>query len=150
MPGDLPHEMPGYVQINLLVRIKQSTMQTAQQGVAFGAVALCRYPSAGSAVPAVHGSGDGLVFGVHHKGTLHALRKLEVLDVMSDPLRQLDLTGTPVACPVCGRVHERCRFTAGSLYCTRPDCQNPHHRRPPPHPSGTSGRTPPWTGSSAA
>jgi len=28
--------------------------------------------------------------------------------------------------------HERCVFTAGSLYCIRPGCRNPHHREPPP------------------
>jgi len=41
-----------------------------------------------------------------------------------------DLSGLPVVCPVCHQVHERCVFTAGSVYCTRPGCRNPHHRRP--------------------
>jgi hypothetical protein len=31
---------------------------------------------------------------------------------------ELDLPGLAVACPLCGQVHARCRFTAGSLYCT--------------------------------
>jgi hypothetical protein len=32
-------------------------------------------------------------------------------------------------CPTCSRLHEICEFTSGSVYCTRPDCANPHHRR---------------------
>lgn len=35
------------------------------------------------------------------------------------------------ACPLCGEAHERCQFTAGSLYCVREDCPNPHHRTEP-------------------
>lgn len=47
VPGDLPHEMPGYLQINLFVGIKQLAMPTSQHGAALGAVTLYRYPSAG-------------------------------------------------------------------------------------------------------
>jgi hypothetical protein len=50
---------------------------------------------------------------------------------MGDAL-ELDLSSLPVVCPLCGHVHERCRFTAGSLYCVRSDCRNPHHPEPPP------------------
>jgi hypothetical protein len=45
-----------------------------------------------------------------------------------------DLSGLPVVCPLCRQVHERCVFTAGSVYCIRPGCRNPHHRRPPAAP----------------
>ena len=45
-----------------------------------------------------------------------------------------DLSQFPVVCPICHQVHERCEFRAGSVYCARPDCQNPHHREPPPMP----------------
>jgi hypothetical protein len=34
-------------------------------------------------------------------------------------------------CALCGQRHAPCVFTAGSLYCIRPDCTNPHHRQPP-------------------
>jgi hypothetical protein len=34
-------------------------------------------------------------------------------------------------CPLCGREHARCEFTAGSLFCVVDDCANPHHRKPP-------------------
>jgi len=44
---------------------------------------------------------------------------------------QQDLSSLPVTCPLCHQVHERCIFTAGSLYCVRPRCRNPHHRQPP-------------------
>ena len=33
----------------------------------------------------------------------------------------------PGLCPLCGGEHDRCQFGAGSLFCTRPDCRNPHH-----------------------
>jgi hypothetical protein len=32
------------------------------------------------------------------------------------------------------KIHQRCVFTAGSVYCIRPGCQNPHHWRPPAEP----------------
>ena len=51
-----------------------------------------------------------------------------------DTSQQRDLSGLPVVCPLCRQVHERCVFTARSVYCTRPDCRNPHHRTPPPVP----------------
>jgi hypothetical protein len=54
-------------------------------------------------------------------------------DVSGTPEQQ-DLSSVPVACPLCGQVHERCVFTAGSVYCTRPECSNPHHRQPPAAP----------------
>ena len=41
------------------------------------------------------------------------------------------LTGFRV-CRICHQVHERCIFAAGSMYCARPDCRNPHHREPSP------------------
>src|SRR5215472_4827375 len=41
-----------------------------------------------------------------------------------------NLSDAPVICPLCLQIHDRCRFTAGSLYCARQDCQNPHHRQP--------------------
>lgn len=63
-----------------------------------------------------------------HCGAL--ARGLGMLDGMGDTAEQQDLSDAPVACPVCGQVHERCVFTAGSLYCTRPDCRNLHHRTP--------------------
>jgi hypothetical protein len=50
---------------------------------------------------------------------------------VGDTPEQQDLSGLPVACPLCHQVHERCVFTAGSVYCVRPGCQNPHHRQPP-------------------
>jgi hypothetical protein len=50
---------------------------------------------------------------------------------VGDTSEQRDLSGLRVACPLCHQVHERCVFTAGSVYCTRADCQNPHHRQPP-------------------
>jgi hypothetical protein len=37
----------------------------------------------------------------------------------------------PALCPLCGQVHDRCVFTAGSLYCAVGRCRNPHHRPPP-------------------
>jgi len=40
-----------------------------------------------------------------------------------------DLSQLAVACPICHLVHERCEFRAGSVYCVRPDCRNPHHRK---------------------
>jgi hypothetical protein len=33
------------------------------------------------------------------------------------------------------QVHQRCRFTSGTLYCVRPRCGNPHHRGPHPSPA---------------
>jgi hypothetical protein len=33
-------------------------------------------------------------------------------------------------CPLCGGTHDTCEFTAGSLYCVKTDCRNPHHRAP--------------------
>lgn len=41
----------------------------------------------------------------------------------------LAATGDVVHCSVCDGWHEGCRFAAGSLYCNRPGCLNPHHRR---------------------
>src|SRR5215467_4425992 len=41
-----------------------------------------------------------------------------------------NLSDAPVICPLCLQIHDRCGFTAGSLYCARQDCQNPHHRQP--------------------
>lgn len=32
------------------------------------------------------------------------------------------------ACPLCGVTHASCEFAAGSMHCTVPACQNPHHR----------------------
>jgi hypothetical protein len=51
---------------------------------------------------------------------------------MGEAAGQRDLSDVPVTCPLCHQVHERCVFTAGSLYCARPGCRNPHHREPPP------------------
>jgi len=31
----------------------------------------------------------------------------------------------------CPAEHEVCVFTAGSLFCVRPGCRNPHHRPAP-------------------
>lgn len=31
-------------------------------------------------------------------------------------------------CALCPASHVLCVFTAGSLFCVRPDCSNPHHR----------------------
>ena len=65
--------------------------------------------------------------------------------LMSDLPGQGDLSGAPVVCPLCGQVHQRCRFSAGSLYCIRADCRNPHHRWPPPASAiGPTERTLPW------
>jgi hypothetical protein len=50
---------------------------------------------------------------------------------MSDDLGR-DLSDAPMICPLCHRIHDRCRFTAGSLHCARQDCQNPYHQQPPP------------------
>jgi hypothetical protein len=50
---------------------------------------------------------------------------------VGDPPEERDLSGLQIVCPLCHQVHERCIFTAGSAYCTRPDCRNPHHRQPP-------------------
>jgi len=59
-------------------------------------------------------------------------------DVMGDAPAQQDLSDLPVACPVCGLVHERCVFTGGSLCWVRPGCRNPHHRETPPAPTTVS------------
>lgn len=40
------------------------------------------------------------------------------------------LAQAKVRCPLCDGVHERCEFGKG-LYCMRPNCRNPHHRRRP-------------------
>jgi len=66
-----------------------------------------------------------------------------MLHDVSDTPEQQDLSGLPVACPLCRQVHERCVFTAGSVYCVRPDCRNPHHRQRPAafKPSQEMGRT---------
>jgi hypothetical protein len=37
---------------------------------------------------------------------------------VGDTPDQRNLSGLPVACPVCRRVHERCVCTTGSVYCT--------------------------------
>jgi hypothetical protein len=41
----------------------------------------------------------------------------------------VSLSQAPVVCPLCGREHARCEFTAGSLFCVVAGCANPHHRR---------------------
>jgi hypothetical protein len=51
---------------------------------------------------------------------------------MGDALGPQTPSQVPTVCPVCHQVHERCEFRAGSVYCVRPDCQNPHHREPRP------------------
>lgn len=33
------------------------------------------------------------------------------------------------SCPTCPGVHDSCEFGGGSLYCVKPTCGNPHHRR---------------------
>jgi hypothetical protein len=45
---------------------------------------------------------------------------------MGDAPRPEDLSQVPVVCPLCHQVHERCEFEAGSVYCARPGCRNPH------------------------
>jgi len=37
---------------------------------------------------------------------------------------------------LCGVTHEACEFAAGSLWCVRPDCRNPHHRSERPAQGG--------------
>ena len=55
---------------------------------------------------------------------------------MGDALGPQDVSQLAVVCPLCHRVHERCEFRAGSVYCARPDCRNPHHREPRSMPPG--------------
>jgi hypothetical protein len=44
------------------------------------------------------------------------------------PSRERVRTGL---CPLCGSEHQRCQFAAGSSFCIRPECGNPHHRATP-------------------
>jgi hypothetical protein len=66
---------------------------------------------------------------------------------MGDAPGPQDLSQFPVVCPICHQAHERCEFRVGSVYCARPDCQNPHHREPrpvwddPPHEPGARAET---------
>jgi hypothetical protein len=43
-----------------------------------------------------------------------------------------DLAHADQYCPLCRRSHGVCVFTAGSLYCTRENCPNPHQCSPAP------------------
>lgn len=100
----------------------------------------------------LHGEEPATLHGIAPHGRHVAFLLLEVLSEMSDKLGEEDLSGAPVVCPLCGQVHQRCRFEAGSLSCTRSDCRSPHHRPTPsllphteapqpasPHPSKDNG-----------
>jgi hypothetical protein len=48
--------------------------------------------------------------------------------ILAAVLAATGATSLSVVCPLGHQVHERCQFTAGSLFCVKPDCGNLRHR----------------------
>lgn len=64
--------------------------------------------------------------------------RAHIMTRVQDHEANVETIGDDTACPFCSgltgdavRHPEVCRFIAGSLYCIKADCRNPHHRLDP-------------------